>query len=502
MATSANVVDKHICHACIGEGFLASDVKATGSPAACEYCAATNSCISIDALADRIGSAFDSHYQRTADQPDSWQQTLLADRESSYVWERNGERVVDAIENAAQIPAKAAQDVLDILAERHDDFDAAAMGQETEFSPDSYYEEKGTDSQAWQEEWHQFEMSLKTEARFFSRSAAEHLSSVFGDIHKLKTTSGRPLLVEAGPELSIDHLFRARVFQKDDQLREALCRPDKHLGSPPSALASAGRMNARGISVFYGATEAPVAIAEVRPPVGSSVAVARFSIIRKLRLLDLTALDDVHDGGSIFDTLLKDRLERAAFLQTLGRRMTRPVMPDDEVFDYLATQAVADFLSTQNEPRFDGIIFRSAQSETGRNVVLFHKAALVATLELPEGTKLNVDTLYNTDDGFDRSYAVVETVPAPASASGKPKQAFPFATFVGSATPFDREYRDPALTVDPESIVVQRVDWVQYQSSPFPVTRHRFVDRSWNFEKRMRGPHGEDPADPSQHPDL
>lgn len=40
-------------------------------------------------------------------------------------------------------------------------------------------------------------------------------------------------------------------------------------------------MNARGVSVFYGANDPTAAIAEVRPPVGSQVAVAQFEIIRR-----------------------------------------------------------------------------------------------------------------------------------------------------------------------------------------------------------------------------
>src|SRR5260221_11974731 len=107
-------------------------------------------------------------------------------------------------------------------------------------------------------------------------------------------------------------------------------------------------MSARGISVFYGATNASVALAEVRPPVGSKVVVARFIITRPLRLLDLTALDDVRDGGSIFDPSLKGRLERAAFLRSLGQCMTRPVMPDDEAFDYVTTQAITNYLATDD----------------------------------------------------------------------------------------------------------------------------------------------------------
>lgn len=34
----------------------------------------------------------------------------------------------------------------------------------------------------------------------------------------------------------------------------------------------------------------------------------------------------------------------------------RPVVPDDQAFDYLETQAIADFLATENEPGLNGII--------------------------------------------------------------------------------------------------------------------------------------------------
>ena len=53
------------------------------------------------------------------------------------------------------------------------------MGEETEFSGDSYYEQKGASARAWHEEWDSFERSLKSEARFFSRPAAELLARVF-----------------------------------------------------------------------------------------------------------------------------------------------------------------------------------------------------------------------------------------------------------------------------------------------------------------------------------
>lgn len=466
---------KYICFECTEETHLAQAIENGGKVEECSYCGQTHACIFIDELANRIETAFEDHYVRTSDQPHPWQQSLLSDRESEYDWERDGQPVLEAIVEAAAIPHEAAEDVLEILDDRHSDFDSASMGDETEFSSDSHYEEKGASAQRWHEEWRSFEQSLKTEARFFSRSASDLLARVFENIDALKTKPLHPLVVNAGPDRRLTHLYRARVFQSDKKLEEALCRPDLHLGSPPAHLANAGRMNARGISVFYGATNASVALAEVRPPVGSKVVVARFRIIRRLRLLDLTALDGVKDRGSIFDTSLKGRLERVAFLRSLGQRMTRPVMPDDEAFDYLATQAIADFLATENEPTLDGIIFSSAQSKNGRNVVLFHKAARVHEMTFPKGTEIEAQTGYGTEDGWEIDYGVSEAIPT-TEAPTPQNEMDDLIGFVPHFSPSysaDKDYRDAALHVDPATVEVHHVGWVRINSTRFAVTRRR-----------------------------
>lgn len=469
---------KRICWGCVGEAYLSEEIKQkSDEDAPCSYCGETEPSYTIEELAERIETAFEHHFDRTSDQPTAWQYSLMSDRESSYEFERDGVPVLDAIEQAAEITTDAAEDVLAVLADKHEDIEAAQMGEETEFAPDSHYEEKGPNDQVWQEEWRWFEQSLKTEARFFSRAAASHLASIFGGIDQLKTSDGSPPVVDAGPELAIDRLYRARVFQADGKLEEAMCRPDLHLGPPSAVLASAGRMNARGISVFYGATEAATAVAEVRPPVGSKVAAASFSIIRKLRLLDLTALEKVQDGGSIFDSTLRDRLERVAFLQTLGRRITRPVMPDDEAFDYLPTQAIADFLATENEPVLDGIIFRSAQVSEGRNVVLFHKAARVEAMKLPDGTEISAHTSSHTDEGPETDYRVFEEVPPPGASPFKSDDDdwLPGLLSTSQMHRPDPDVREATLRVDPVTVKVHHVEWVNYHCTPHSVARSRHV---------------------------
>ena len=183
----------------------------------------------------------------------------------------------------------------------------------------------------------------------------------------------KPVVRNIGPENDITHLYRARAFQSDSKLKVALEFPDKELGPPPSEFATAGRMNSRGISVFYGSINSETALAEIRPPVGCKVAIACFELQRTLKVLDLSALTFTHAIGSIFDENYAHQLSRTMFLRKLSQRMTKPVMPDDEHAEYLATQVIAEFLAS--ELKFDGITFPSAQSEGGLNVTLFHSAS-------------------------------------------------------------------------------------------------------------------------------
>ncbi len=470
---------KRLCHQCVDEGYLGAEVRCKGKRGKCSYCGRNIRSYTIEDIAERIETAFEQHFRRTSDQPNSWQQSLLSDRESTYDWERDGEEVVSAIENAAKIPEQAARDIQAILDDEHGDFDAAAMGEETEFCSGSYYEEKGPSDHGWQEEWRNFERSLKTEARFFSRSAAAHLASIFNGIDKMSTTDGRPLVVNAGSRTALTALFRARVFQSDEKLLDALCRPDHHLGSPPAVLAVSGRMNARGISVFYGATYPGVALAEVRPPVGSQVAVARFDIIRPLRLLDLTALSAVTEDGSIFDPGWAARLDRATFLRSLSQHITRPVMPDDEAFEYLPTQAIADFLATENEPLLDGIVFPSVQAAgNGLNVVLFHKAARVEAMEIPEGTEIEAQTGSTSDEGWEVDYSVSERVLPEKPSKKKDEEGYlfdPFEFAGGAWRTHDADLRNATLRIDLESVKVHVVRSVEFQCDAHDVRRYRRV---------------------------
>jgi hypothetical protein len=466
---------RRLCTGCVGEAFLKSLIETGGKKRKCTYCKQSQRTFTIDEVSSEVERAFEEHYGRTADEPDSYQYAALADKESTYEWSREGEQTIYAIMNAADIPEAAAGDIQAVLEEKYADFDSAAAGEECEFDSDAYYEEKGISDSVWQAEWREFERSLKREGRFFNQAGAEHLATIFHDLDSMQTRKGRRAILVAGPDTSMTSVFRARVFHSPDQLESALTNPDESIGPPPWDKARAGRMNAHGISVFYGANEPEVALAEVRPPVGSWVVVARFEIIKPVRLLDLTALVDVALTGSVFDPTFKRRLERAVFLKSLSHRITRPVMPDDEPFEYLVTQAIADFLANDTKTALDGIIFPSVQAEgKTENVVLFHKAARVERLTYPDGTKLRANSGYTTEDGWGFDFTVYEDLP---DEPPKPKTLKGFEHLsLADLPPWSAQPDDPRpviLKVDLKSIKVHEIKSVSFGTDAYPVTRLR-----------------------------
>lgn len=96
--------EKKICHECVGDAYLSRLIEKEGIPSLCSYCAIESEpCITIEELADHVEGAFERHLYRTSDQPDGYESMLLRDKEINYEWDRHGEPVLYAIEEAASI---------------------------------------------------------------------------------------------------------------------------------------------------------------------------------------------------------------------------------------------------------------------------------------------------------------------------------------------------------------------------------------------------------------
>ena len=477
---------RRLCATCVGEPFLKAVIRKEGDIARCDFCTRRKGrTFTLKQMADRVEAAFADHYVRTSDQPDELES--MAIRYGELDWTRHGEPVGEAIQMAAMIDEPPATAIAEILAERHDTFVPGDVEEEQEFGPDSYYERlDSVEDDHFHQDWERFEQSLKSEARFFSRKAEQVLSDIFSGVTEARTKSGDSVIFAAGPGTALTSIFRARAFQSRDRLEAALARPDLEIAPPPSKEARAGRMNARGVPVFYGATDARIAMAEVRPPVGAEVIVGRFEIVRPLRLLDVAALGKVFVEGSVFDPTLAGRARRASFLATLSRRIIRPVMPDAEDFEYLVTQAMADYLADQPRFALDGVLFPSVQSKVkGANIVLFHKAARAAEFDLPKGTEVQA-YLHggSSDEEYDDgplTWSVLEETPVP-SKNAKSKAADDplddldtmdsvFRHIGGLWSDEEKDPREVSLRLDPQSLLVHRVNAVRFSTTATPVKR-------------------------------
>ena len=478
---------KRICDGCVDEPYLKGLIQTTGKQRKCAYCKVSGPTVTVGDLAERVDGAFDRHFRRTSTEPDGYQWMAMKDPESTYDWERDGEPVIWAIVNAAVISEKAATDVQEILSDEYSSAPSDYTGEEEPYDSDSHYEERKVDDDTWQDEWRGFERSLKTESRYFSQTGLAHLKSVFAGLDALKTSTGQALIVDAGPGTPFEAFYRARYFESGPKLEEAMMRPDRNIGPPPTELAAAGRMNARGISVFYGSGNAETARAEIRPPVGSQVIVAKFKVTRPLKVLDLRSFQHVHESGSIFDETTARRMGRAVFLRSLVFKMTMPVMPSDEATSYLPTQAIADFLASSVEPALDGILFPSVQvGGNGLNVVLFHKASRVEAISLPKDTELWGSRGHSSEDGFEVNYTVYEEVPKRDEAEER-KSADPWDT-INSVLPehdYGGDSREVTLAVDLDSVEVHEIRSVSFVADIEPVKRHRMEKRFRKVTKQV-----------------
>ena len=326
-------------------------------------------------------------------------------------------------------------------------------------------------------DWRAFRNEVQTRARFFSPNAEKILDRIFGDLSTLRTHDGKPVIGEIGPTDDDRFVWRARTAQSIDQLKAILKTPTSTMGPPPSKLTPGGRMNAQGIPVFYGAMDAETCISEIRPPVGSYVVVARFEFIQPVCLLDLDVLADVDVKGSLFDPNFGVRLTRAAFLRYLVREISRPVMPQDEAFEYLPTQAVAEYLANKVNPYLDGIIFRSSQTgEEDRNLVLFNHACRV---EQPAQPQKVIDVYVpDSDDDYSNDVAVfvdssddsldnisdVNMKMGGNEPIGLPDDGSTDTGYAGKEHEGIDRYVKPTLRVDLGSLAVRDIGSVKYDS--------------------------------------
>ncbi|MEO7994040.1 MAG: RES family NAD+ phosphorylase [bacterium] len=290
------------------------------------------------------------------------------------------------------------------------------------FESDAYLARQRTlDYDSFEDWWDRMTESLKFEKRYFNGSVQSLLREIFDGLERRPASEWQDAVLMAGPDEPIKSFFRARVFQSEVEIRRTILYPDIELGPPPPKSARAGRLNPEGVGIFYGAlgTKArETAIAETRPPVGSTVLSAEFLLLRDVRLLSIPRLAGISDFTDQCDPAYERKRQLHEFLHTLSGRVSRPVLPSDESMEYLVTQVIMDWLEIQDDLSLDGIIYHSAQTDnTAENVALFRRSSRVEAMESNPAKNLKVRRHHEhwAPFAYEVVYDSLSTTPDPAS---------------------------------------------------------------------------------------
>lgn len=417
--------------------------------------------MSLDDLATRIQEMISAYYYPAPSEPQGID--YFSFRETGY-WEPPGEMLSDILVEELGTSETIALLLCDALTEREDGDRHVASGGELFYSPGQHYVTGVLlPDIARYETFRAFERRLRYEARLFHPESRAVLASIFDSVDHLVTVKGAPVVVVVPPGAPLARLHRGRVFQSDEGLRRALIDPDRELGSPPAEVARAGRMNAANVSVFYGATTAQTALAEVRAPAHARVLRGEFELLRPIRLLDVDALTSVRVHGSKFDPAHQLLGRHALLLQIVSWRISQPVLPDHQDGSYLVTQAIADYLAYECSPPFDGMMYPSTQTvDGGVNIVLFHPSARCAVQDPAPGVYLDAELESQTEDGPEPEYTVWTIANDPRAAS-KPAME-------GSAAPSDK--RPFSLRLLRDTLTVHHIKPAEVKAEAFEVGAH------------------------------
>lgn len=364
--------DEAICMQCIEDKFLRELVFEKNKNQTCIECGKNNYSISIKELAEYIDTFIREHFRHG-----TYERRFNIEHDG-YWDEQGGEDLISIISIICGQDFKCVDDIAQILIEQ-DVYDVRD-GEDPFYGLDIGYEEKEIYLDDIHNSWQQIENEIKTKRRFFSNRAQEFFEWLFDDIehlhiydHQSDPTERRKSVIY---ELPVDTLlFRARRADTLEICKQYIDSAVKNISPPPAKYAKEGRMNAKGVSIFYAATEKETCIAEMRTSIGSFVVLGQFKTEEPIRILDFSYFEKAFWKNSLlsyFQDDFEEQVKRRKFLKEIHRLISKPIISGYED-GYLMTQALAEYIAYVYPKNIDGLLFKSTQHDKGSNIVIFSK---------------------------------------------------------------------------------------------------------------------------------
>ena len=362
-----------VCGKCVEDAFLRQRIAAECDMGRCSFCEHIRPCMPVEKLADEVARILDNFYGTGPVIRTASAQGLGKYVHAGYPLDFTVAELLGCVDSEGAL----ATTLVGLLSVRTDDG-------EPRFEADALYMRRSIRPTEVEEKWQEFKSGVMHRSRFFNDHGKAFLDWLFEGIHHLQDENNQEVVrlfeVEDGWEL-----YRGRYCPPSSDPKNILVSPETELAAPPKEKARAGRMNPVGVPVFYGAFDRDTCIAELRPSVGGMVLTGAFQLLLDARVLDFGVLENIFDAEpmSCFDPDYQMKMKRRQFLRTLHSKISSPVTPDQDQ-EYLFTQVIAEYLSTQVEPPIDGVMFASVQHQDGINIALFSR--VLASIPYQERT--------------------------------------------------------------------------------------------------------------------
>jgi len=216
------------------------------------------------------------------------------------------------------------------------------------------------------ESYRRFEQTVKRETRYvFDKEVRHFLAAVMETSQTRKESIDKGTVLwraQRGYTWSVENAGTEEEFDVPDAFG-----PERMV--PKAEFVGDGRVNPKGIPCLYLAPSKEVAMAEVRPWVGSYISLAQFKIMRAVVVVDCTK-DKRMFPNWLLHTMSREipaeKREQIAWGE-IGYAFSRPVTPDEPVTEYVPTQILAEAFRAHG---YDGIGYKSLLGK-GLNFALF-----------------------------------------------------------------------------------------------------------------------------------
>ncbi|MDO9001851.1 MAG: RES family NAD+ phosphorylase [Aquabacterium sp.] len=363
-------MERALCYGCVDDSYLSKIIRDEGEMFECAVCEESErEAITVQRLGQIMEPILREHFELGP-------QVIKFGEDDKDWWEQDGGLISEAVQEVLGQYFDFEDEIVNAIVDADDYW--PPDGDEAYWDKASLYVPRRVQTGHYFAEWHNTLAELKHGRRFFSPSARALFEKLFDGIDDLRARRGRKRLPVARVLPKGTSIYRARVCNSRAALKSMFANPINELGPPPAEATRPGRMNAEGVVVLYAARDAKTCLAEMRPALGSEVAIIEMKTTQALRVLDFARLDEARSGKALsyFQPDFTDQVERRAFLRRLHSLISHPIVPGREA-DYLITQTMAEYLAHVHDKPFDGILFSSVQRAGGVNIVLFPEKGLL-----------------------------------------------------------------------------------------------------------------------------